>query len=801
MTRHPERASRITFRVPGQVAVAPPRVLTAAERRAQGPQHRAITPTVMPMIAVSSFGLLLVCIGYAIGWNHGSETLALTFFYVGFALMMTVGALVLIRPATLRRNRLTVAVAQALILYASFVLSNPLRATRFDETLHVGTLRDLAAGYGLFYPNPMLAISPYYPGLELETLAVKWLTGLPAMASQIVVVGVSRVVLTIVLFLLIERLTRSDRAAGVGVLLYMASTQFWFFNAQYSYQSVAITYAVATVWLLVRLTDQERVRWYSFLPVAAVMGGLVLSHHLTSWLTFAFVWVLVGWHLLRRSPRTRRLAVGALVFTVLIGAWSIVLIPMLRAYLLPIFSTAAGQLAGIAGGSDEGRQMFTADNGYRTPQWQQLLLLWSAAMWTALAFFACLSVLRKRLFGGKIGAWLVMACAGTYPFLLVARFSPGAAEIAERASSFVFLAMVLIVGAWLTYAPPPNRTAVLDRIPRAVTVPVVVALAVAGCIMGSGPDWSRVPGPFLVAAQQRSLDAEVLAAADWAAHNLPDESRFAGDTHTMRIMPTISNWHPVTASGGDVAVTEMFIRDTVDQGVRDLLEEERISYIFVDTRLPSQPPHSGWYFEPVTIEDGPPVTDRMMQKFENTPGFTKVYDGPVRIYDVTDVSGVRNEEPPAGQLRDPLAGHPGQMLVSLALAVFALVFYRRRLLGLVQDGDGRWAGPVAHRLLAAMVGLTALGGLMGLALPWAWTGSVTLLAAVLLITWNSQRRSGRLTAEDLPSVREWQPKRGTVPWTVAAVVLVTAGIGLATWTAVQGQSADNAVGHAVEVTR
>jgi hypothetical protein len=64
-------------------------------------------------------------------------------------------------------------------VYPSIVyrMSSPLVLDSFDEHLHERTLQDLLAGAGLFAPNPLLTVSPYYPGMELFSDTAVRLTG------------------------------------------------------------------------------------------------------------------------------------------------------------------------------------------------------------------------------------------------------------------------------------------------------------------------------------------------------------------------------------------------------------------------------------------------------------------------------------------------------------------------------------------------------------------------------------------------------------------------------------------------
>ena len=144
-----------------------------------------------------------------------------------------------------RSERIWISVILGLGLFASYAMRHPLLLDSFDELAHAGTLARLLDSRAVFPSNPILPVSPYYPGLELATAATRWLTGLPLVLDQLIVLAAVRIVLV----LGVSSSSQSERAilpaGGIGVLVYAASPQFYGFDAQYAYETLALAFAVA----------------------------------------------------------------------------------------------------------------------------------------------------------------------------------------------------------------------------------------------------------------------------------------------------------------------------------------------------------------------------------------------------------------------------------------------------------------------------------------------------------------------------------------------------------------------------
>ncbi|MDN4174798.1 hypothetical protein QWY28_17685 [Nocardioides sp. SOB77] len=694
---------------------------------AASPARRTAHPVAVATL-VASLALLVQVLGYVAGWA-GHETTATVGWYVGFVGLVAPYAVVLLGERLTGPQRLVAAVACSLLLYLSWFLTSPLLATRFDETLHVTTLVTLADGAGLFAQNSMLPVSPHYPGLELAAVAVHWVSGLPLVACQVVVVVLARVTLVVALFLLAATVTRSARVAGLVVLLYMASAQFYFFNAQFSYQTVAIAMLAAALLFLARACDPAETRpWRPMVAAQVCLAALAVTHHLTSWLTLGALWLLaLLFRLGGEQLRARRTLVAAEVATVVAAAWAAIVAPLLVRYLGPIFDNAGTELARLLALDGGGRSVGADGGGAPAPAWEVGVMAGSMVLWCLLLVPAAYAAWRGRGVGRSRARLLPLVLAAAYPGLLVARLSPAAGEVADRASTFVTMAMALVVGAWLV-----PRLREVGRL----GVPAVVLLVLGGTMLGSGPDWQRVPGGYLPGAEQRSVDATTVEVARWAGRHLPAGSRIATDTTLGRVLPNFAPVEPVTSSPGTgdaVNVTELFLAREVDDRSLAIIRDGDVDFVAVDTRITGQRVRSGSWFEGSQGwgEQAAVLDAEQLGKFADVPGVDLVLDGPVRVYDVRALTGERQVFTDRPDPVLPGDARPGQLALA-GLALLAVVLLgRSRLQTLVATPTALLVSlPVLMALgaVGALVGVEPVAGTVLLALV---TGAIALLPAAV----------------------------------------------------------------------
>jgi hypothetical protein len=694
---------------------------------------------------------LLEALAYAEGWQR-HETSVLPLFFTGLVVIFVAGAWRLLDPRTQRRERLQVSVLLGTALLASYYLRSPYLFDSFDELLHQATLWKLGVNRQLFAPNTVLPVSPYYPGLELCTLAVRWLTGMPVVLCELAVVAAARIMLVLAIFLTVERLCASSFAGGVGVLTYVANPQFYSFDAQYAYETLALGFAAAAVYFLVISADERaasspdgttgvmalRDRWRTggreFALSAACLVATAITHHLVSWLIVGLLLVLApALHIAGRRAQARVATAAAVLATAVTTIWSSIAAGQLGTYLSPLIDAAVAQLRSVLSGH-VGRQLFQGANGYVTPRWEELVMLAAAGLWCAVIALASFVNLRHpTVLGGRLRHMpAIVACL--YPAVLLSRLAPGSAEVGGRASAFVFFGAAVVVAGWLASRRTGWRASV-GGLAAAVVVASVCFLG--STLLGSGPDFANVPGPYLVAADGRSVDAASLAAASWEASHLPVDSRIAADRVNGALAAGVGHLAPVTGIGGGVNVGPLYFDRSFGPFDLSVVLGGDIRYLLVDQRLAAGRPVYGVYFEPGETPTPQRLSAGELSKFARIPGVRRVYDnGPIQIYDLSTLLGLSAAAANGADSIGAWATSPDPWL--LGLATLGLLVVLRHL---------RRSRPSAEQLLrmvtwsATGLGLAALA-VVPSAIPVPVVGATTL-GAVIVLTLRATSRLDR----------------------------------------------------------
>ena len=591
--------------------------------------------------------VLAVCMGRL---NVGTAAVVLSSIGSGLTYASVLWALT--RPRLTRAVRNTAVICLGVTTALQCRIIDPLLFTGYDEQLHMRTLRDIESSHGLFQPHPTLGVSPRYPGLESLTALLHQL-GLPVMAAATAVLLVARLVLVLVLCDAVEHLTGSPRKGGLAVAAYAVAAQFTFFSSSFAYQTLALPLALAAVAFI------ARARWARD-PRPLLIGATVcllavaVTHHVTSWLVAVF---LAVWAITESGAQARRrVFYGAAVAVTATTTWAIIQWSRLRDYFGPIVDDEVSQAT-----SGFRRKPFSDTAGYVTPSWERIFLVYYALAVTLVVALLVLTYARSvrtpmRRYAPSFNSqrWepraLVVLIAALLPVTIAVRAMPSWAEVGDRLSSFLFLPFSVLVAdlgvRWYQsryYLPtqhPQSRPRRLTMAVHFLALLLATGVFVGGTLTGNGPDWARLPGPYLAAADNRSMDAETLAAVRWAGDELPAGSRIAAERVSSILLASQAGLWPVMKDDEKALYApRLYFADEWGLEESDIARGLHLQYLYVDRRLAQELPHEGGYFYQGDTNAPQQLTPAELAKFDNVRGIREVYrHGPISIYDLSGLN-------------------------------------------------------------------------------------------------------------------------------------------------------------------
>jgi hypothetical protein len=606
-----------------------------AERQADQPDARGGATTepgprlalTHALVAVSSLGVAAMALADA--FSRAGRPGAYGLFWVGIAVIVAPVIVGVTRPAVSHGECLLLVGALAVEMYAAKIVYAPTRFLLSDEFAHLRTAVDIQRTHHLFSTNPVIFVSPNYPGLEGVTASVSSATGMSLFHAGLLVVGLGRVVGLLSLYLLLERVTSSPRAAAAGVLVYVGNPNYLYWSAQFAYESLALPLATLTLCLLT-LPQAKRAR--SWVTATAVVVGLAVvpTHHLTS---YVLIVLLLAWAVaasVRRSPGAGSVAVTAGVVMAAAIGWFAAVASRTTEYIGPVLGRAWTHALEVISGHRQARGLYVAQTGLVSPLWERAL---GIAAVLGLLVGIVLGIRRLRHRTSPLGA-VLFGLAVAYPITLPLRFVPDGQEVANRTSEFVFLGLALVVGAAAT-ALRAQRSARAAHVASAASVLVVVL----GGITASWAYYLRTTPAATPVTTPLVVGDDHVATAMWARSALGTQKRFVSDVVTRNALAAYGDEHTVTAASDRVRIWSIFFEPRFDAKVVQGLRNAQIDYVVIDRRLVHGiPPTTGIYFdsgEPPANVPAAPMTERTLGKFDGVDGVARIFDsGNLQIYDV-----------------------------------------------------------------------------------------------------------------------------------------------------------------------
>jgi hypothetical protein len=591
----------------------------------------------MPISALAAGGVVVIALA-DMAAREGKATKE-GLLWAGVLLVVLPVAARLCAASPTRRERIGLALLLGLSLYLAKVTYSPTRLAFSDEFVHLQSVKDDLSSGHLFSFNPLLPEAARYPGLGAATSGLVRLSGLSISTAGLVVIGCARVVIMLAIFLVVERLARSSRVAGLACFFYAANPNFLYWSSQFSYESLALPLVAFTFFLVLRRSSGGATWRVSALASASILA-VVITHHLSS---YFMATVLLGWSavVLWRRRRLRvhgeyaPLGLAALAL-VAIGVWLLAVAPITGQYLGSIASNTGEGLFNVLTGAGPTRKLFTS-GAEVAPTWERVLSIASVALTLVGVAFAAILIWKRRRITPLMLAPLLLALG--YPLLLPLRFVASAAETANRSSEFLFLG----VGAVLGTTAVALRARGASRVGR-LWAGGVVCFSVIILLGGLAVSWQyseRLPQDEAKTTVPYELGAPAISADRWAAANLGPGHRFASDFLDHLGLATYGSQRTLWAAVDGVSAWQIMAPPSIDATVRRAIRQGRVEYVMVERRLSDGIPAVGYYFdkgEPGAGHFTRPLRAGVLAKFDRVTGTSRIYDnGQEQIYAVAEL--------------------------------------------------------------------------------------------------------------------------------------------------------------------
>lgn len=452
-------------------------------------------------------------------------------------------------------------------------------------------------------------------------------------------------------------------------MLYCANPSFLFFNGQYAYESFALALVPLVLLAQARLLGDphsDRPGWYTVLWMT--IGTIIVSHHLTTYFLLAvlFVWTLFpvlvpgGVAVLRayggeisirelrqtlagrvadlwsqvicrtssmRDPGPARTLLIASAVTLL---WAVFVAGSVFEYLGSYTLSSLNELFLVLIGELEARRLFKGFTGEVAPLWEQF-----AGYAAVLLVLGLLPLGLYRIWKQHRTTQLALTMgfvALAYPASQIIRFTDLGLQIAGRSVEFLFIPIAFVLAIWLANPVLPRSR---RQVPKQLVAGAIITLFVGGIILG-WPRWARMPRPYIVSAETRSVETTGLATAEWVRTQLPPDQRIAADRINGVLIGAYGDQYLVSLSYDRINIPQVYFAPQLDVDELNALDVGDIQYLVVDHRLSTSAPVSGVYFElgePDANRHVTPIAASALDKFARLPFMSRVYtNGTIDIY-------------------------------------------------------------------------------------------------------------------------------------------------------------------------
>ncbi len=599
-------------------------------RKTDDPRSRLWFPL---LCITSAVGVLLLSISYALSRDEAGLIVDLLYWVALFSIFVPT-LLRLFSPNPDRVERLALVILMGASLWSAKYLLNPAYLIDPDELMHYHTLHDILTTNHLFLPNTLLPISPMYPGLEIVTTAVQNLLNVDIVTSTAIVTLMARIVVMLGLFFLYEEVSGSDYIAGLGCAFYTFNQNFLLFDAIFGYETLALAFCILTFFTLARRLHSQKVRRIGWaMATVLCVGQVLVTHHVTTYymqffLVFWVITTLVRNRIYRQTESPEQAPLWTLLTVLIMNMiWLLYVATVTIGYLgAPIFQ-AVNDMLQLLRGDAASRTLFSGDPFSIPPSWERIFSFGAVGfLMLGLGWGLFWLVAKHR----KSVAYLVMGFCVVYPATQALRLV-GQIEIATRIAPFLFVqfAFVLALGASrLWNAPRPRLLWQLGTV-------VAIVIMFFGGVALADVRWARLPGPYVVMGDSRSVDLVGISAATRIRDILGPGNRFSADRVNGMLFHSYGEQNAIMEG---YSLQDVFFSSPFKDRNLAQLCYGRISFVVSDRRFASGVPYRGWFYASNELNGARHVTPlplAWITKFDDVPNFDRIFDdGDLLVWDV-----------------------------------------------------------------------------------------------------------------------------------------------------------------------
>jgi hypothetical protein len=620
--------SRAAYRGPRRVERAPEASLVSR-----------IPVSVITLIV--AIGVFVSCMGYAAGraGDGPKSGSGILLYWLGQVLILVpIGGKLLSRRSLSNSGVITLITVLAVAEYLLKVNYSPLGFTFNDEFLHWrGTTNMLASGK-LFELNYGLPIGTQYPGIEEVTSALISATGLSVFEAGLIVAGVAHLLFILFLYLAFVAAIRSQRIAGIAILIYFSAPSLTTFTSMFIYETLALAFLgmciVAALRSAIEKSPSDRRRW--FIVAVLTIFATVITHHVTSYmLTLFLALVAVASRLTGSRKTAARFGLLALISALAVAGWIYFIAPDTINYFSPNVVGIVQSLKNLTNGGSSG-----ASTNSTSPSLNLYVELAGLLAITVLIAVGSWQAWKRH----RRHPWIIgMMIGGTLGWLLSLGIRLGTGdgqELAGRAATYIYIPVSVMVALALTRfvnSAPMRR---LGAAATAAIVAAVVALLVDGLANGWPPFWERLPGPHQVASFESSVNPQEIAISYWSLAELGPGNVIAADQGIYPVLIGYGNQNPQQVT------TFLYDTPTWTTAVAGQASGLNMQYVETDTRLTTSLPPSGNDFLDQQGSTTSPVPLTYLTKYNHIEGVARVYDdGTINFYDLQSLGYVPQPKP------------------------------------------------------------------------------------------------------------------------------------------------------------